>query len=559
VIHRAAFTALAALFIFNLARAAPQVDWLFPIGAQRGSEALAQIGGKFAWPLKTWADDPGIAIVPDAKKKGFFKITVAKGVVPGPHLVRFFDANGTAPPRVFFVGKAPDVPEKEPNNEILSPQPVSVLPAVVHGKLQKGGDVDSYRVKLKAGQFFIAQLDAYTAGVSMDALMMLRDTRGVKLAFNHDAHSLDPRLVWKCNRDGEYVLQVAAFKFPANSTSSFSGGANHVYRLTLTNGPFVRHALPHGVAAGVDASVGLVGWNLEKTNLQLPRPDGNSVVVPTAAVNGPLRLPVSPWPQLVEQEPNDTNATAHTFGLPATVSGHIGKPGDVDRFDFTATKGARYRLDIDSFALGFLLDARLSVEDSTGKQLTSNDDANKIRDPLLNWTAPADGRFCAVVRSLLNNGGSEYFYNLKIHRPQPSFSATVPAPQFAVNAGATNEVKVTVNYLDGYKGKLTVAAKDLPKGVSAAPVVMEKKGTATLKLVAAKDAKPHNGPLAITISPGEKSAAQLATTALTSASTVNGVPQGFPDFIIPTSSHLWLTVRPPKPPEKKPKDSDKKK
>ncbi|MDG1833583.1 MAG: hypothetical protein P8J63_10190, partial [Verrucomicrobiota bacterium] len=83
---RAAFAAI--LFSLTAAAAPPQVDWLFPIGAQRGSEALAQIGGKFQWPLETWVDDPGIAIIADTKK-GFFKITVAKGVTPGPHLVRF--------------------------------------------------------------------------------------------------------------------------------------------------------------------------------------------------------------------------------------------------------------------------------------------------------------------------------------------------------------------------------------------------------------------------------------------------------------------------------------
>ena len=541
---RAAFAAI--LFSLTAAAAPPQVDWLFPIGAQRSSEALAQIGGKFQWPLKTWTDDAGIAIVADAKKKGFFKITVAKGVMPGPHLVRFFDSNGTAPPRVFFVGKAADVPEKEPNNEMLSPQAVDVLPAVVHGKLQSSGDVDSYRVKLKAGQFFIAQLDAYTAGISMDALMMLRDARGAKLAFNHDAHSLDPRLVWQCDRDGEFLLQVAAFKFPANSTSSFSGGANHVYRLTLTNGPWIRHGWPHGATAGTKGSVGLIGWNLKNNSAATNENSSRETVVAVDAANGPLRLPVTPWPQLAEREPNDTNATAQSFAAPATLSGRIDKPGDIDRFAFTAKKGARYRLDIDSFALGFLLDARLSVENSAGKELTNNDDANKNRAPLLNWTGPADGRYCAVVRSLLRKGGGEYFYTLKIHQPEPSFSATVAAPQFAINAGVTNEVKVTVNYLDGYKGKLTVAAKGLPKGVSAAPVIMEKKGTATLKLIANNDAKPHNGPLAIMISAEDK-IVRPATCALTSASVNNGVPQGFPDFIIPKTAHLWLTVLPPKP------------
>ena len=31
----------------------------------------------------------------------------------------------------------------------------------------------------------------------------------------------------------------------------------------------------------------------------------------------------------------------------------------------------------------------------------------------------------------------------------------------------------------------------------------------------------------------------------------NGVPQGFPEYIIPQTDRLWLTVLPPKPPEKK--------
>ena len=129
-------------------------------------------------------------------------------------------------------------------------------------------------------------------------------------------------------------------------------------------------------------------------------------------------------------------------------------------------KRQRYRFDLDSFKLGFLLDAELAIEDNTSKVLVTNDDDNKLRDPLLNWTAPADGRHCVRVRSLLNKGGGEYFYRLRIFQPEPSFNGTVEATQFVVNAGATNEVKVTVDYLDGYKGKLTVTATVLPKGVT---------------------------------------------------------------------------------------------
>ncbi len=255
-------------------------------------------------------------------------------------------------------------------------------------------------------------------------------------------------------------------------------------------------------------------------------------------------------PETVEREPNDTNATANSFGS-VNISGRIDRPGDVDRFAFDAKKGQRYRFDLDSFKLGFLLDAELAIEDNTGKVLVTNDDSNKLRDPLLNWTAPADGRHCVRVRSLLNKGGGDYFYRLRIFQPEPAFSGTVEAPQFAVNAGATNEVKVTVNYLDGYKGKLTVAAAALPKGITAEPAIIEKKGTATLKLIAAADAPSHNGLLRLTLQPEGKEAPQSVTVALTSSGVNNGVPQGFPEYIIPQTDRLWLTVLPPKPPEKK--------
>ena len=544
----------ATLFIFVsfIHAASPQVDWLFPIGAQRGSEALAQIGGKYNWPLKVWSESDGIKFVPDNGKKGFYRVHIEKAVIPGPYLIRFYDNNGSAQPRVFFVSKAVDVPEKEPNNEMFKPQVVTNLPAVIHGKFGKGGDIDSYQFSLKKGQTLVAHMDAYTAGVSMDALMLLRDKRGVKLAFNHDAHSLDPRLIWKCSRDGDYVLQMACFKFPANSNSSFDGGADRVYRVTLTNGPWVRHAWPNSVTKGVSTKIKLVGQNMGNHEVAVDAPRGEKVVLPVEAANGPLRLSVLDHAQNIEKEPNDNNETANLIKFPMTVSARIDKSGDVDRYAFEAKKGEKYRFDIDSFKDGFLLDAQLSLEDDSGKELSTNDDSNKKRDPLLNWTAPGNGRYSIRVRSLLNKGGMEYFYRLHLTRPKPSFNATVPTPQFDLNAGTTNEVKVAVNYLDGYKGKLTIVAENLPKGVVAQPISQEKKGTAVLKIVARKDAPPFSGPLSLSIGPdGEESKQKKISCALTSSGVNNGVPQGFPDYIIPETSHLWITVLPPKKVEKK--------
>jgi len=103
-----------------------------------------------------------------------------------------------------------------------------------------------------------------------------------------------------------------------------------------------------------------------------------------------------------------------------------------------------------------------------------------------------------------------------------------------------------VDYLDGYKGKLAVTAVNLPKGVRANPVVIEKKGAATLKLVASKDASLFSGPLSLLIEPeGAESERKEVVCALTSSGVNNGVPQGFPEYVIPETRHLWLTILPP--------------
>ena len=162
-----------------------------------------------------------------------------------------------------------------------------------------------------------------------------------------------------------------------------------------------------------------------------------------------------------------------------------------------------------------------------------------------------------MVRSLLRKGGGEHYYRLHIRSLKPAFSGTAPAPHFTVNAGANSEVKIAVKYTNGYKGKLQLRAKSLPKGVTAGPVEVAKAGEAKLILKAAKDAPPANIPLALELAEAKDGTVVPIQCELTSSGVVNGVPQGFPDLIIPASAELWLTVLPPKPPEKS-KSKDRK-
>ena len=80
-------------------------------------------------------------------------------------------------------------------------------------------------------------------------------------AQNHDAIGLDPQLAFTAPRDGQYLVRLFAFPSEPDSSIRFAGGDSYLYRLTLTTGGFLDHALP--LAVGPEAgSVRLGGWNL---------------------------------------------------------------------------------------------------------------------------------------------------------------------------------------------------------------------------------------------------------------------------------------------------------
>ena len=263
-----------------------------------------------------------------------------------------------------------------------------------------------------------------------------------------------------------------------------------------------------------------------------------------------LTIPVGDGPELMEKEPNNSTNNATHLDLPSAVTGCIEKPGDEDYFAFDSKKGETLVVQIQSASLGFPLDARLKIEDGKGKELAKKDDSVNA-DPALEWTAPEDGTYLAVVGNVLHRGGVDHLYRLSINRAMPGLKNLVVGNAFTIEPGKTNEVKVTVKRLHGFQSKLRISVKGLPDGVTAEPVeVPEKGGDVTLKLVAAADAKPFGKVIQIVVTETESGAEHRALAELVSSTTDNGVPQGFKKLVIESTDQLWLTVVPP-PAEKK--------
>ena len=122
----------------------------------------------------------------------------------------------------------------------------------------------------------------------------------------------------------------------------------------------------------------------------------------------------------------------------------------------------------------------------------------------------------------------------------------MPLISIRIEPGKINVIKLTVKRLHGFDGALKVSVKGLPPDEQCAPVdISEKASDATLKFIAAAEAKPFSGAFQIVLA--EASGAEhRAVFEMTSGGENNGVPQGFSKLLINTSDELWLTVLPAK-------------
>jgi hypothetical protein len=540
---------VAALAWGAVARAAPAVEFFFPAGGQQGTTVTVTAGGKFdVWPALAWTDSPGLT-VKAGEAKGTLVFEIGKDVPPGPHLVRVFDPTGPAAPRVFTVGAVRELAEAEPNDEVAKAQGAPGLPLVVNGRLEKTGDVDSYAVKLEAGQTLTAAVEGRRAGAPMDPLLHLFDGAGNQVAFAHDGLGLDPILVYRAERADTFVVRVCAFAHPPAADIKLVGGPPGVYRLSLAVGAPVRYAFPAGVRRGTKSRVQLFPWGAAADAVP-----ATVEVDATGAGPGEQSLPagdatrveLGDGPELAEPEWKSAGSAA--VAAPAAVTGRVEQDGEEDGYLFTAKKDQRLALAVRAAATASPLDAVLRLEDAAGKPLAEDDDRGGGSDAQLEWTAPSDGTYRAVVGDRYRAGGAEYVYRLTI-RPAEivGVSATLDGDEYRVEPGKSAAVKVTVARGSGSAGGLVAVATGLPPGVSStAAEVPEKGGEVILTLTAAADAKPAAGPMRVVL---------LSTDVPRPAAWVAGcnLRKDAGQELVARTESPWLTVPPAAPPaEKKP-------
>ena len=481
-------SALALVVLHSLllssALAAPHAfDSLFPAGGQIGSQVETLVSGKGLEKetLLVWSSDPHVVVLAGDKPKKFF-LNIAKDAVPGPCLIRLYNEADASPPRIIEVGKFEEVLEKEPNDTLADAKLAEAkMNVTFNGVLEKAGEVDTFAIRAQKGKRIRFELHGYALGSPMDPAMRLLNDRGIEIAAGHDTHNLDSRIEYTPAADGTLFLQLFAFAHPPAADVSLKGSTSHVYRLAVTDEP-------------------------------------------------------RPMPALTEPG---------KLTLPALLNGCISKPGEEDRYSFTAKKGDDLQITVRAQRLRSPLDATLRIEDDAGKMLQQADDGDKEAfDPVLRWKAPKDGEFKLIVADRFQHGSADHLYELAVKPFVPSLTATLDTHAYRLEAGKTVEVKLTVKTNGTFAGKIKAQAVQLPVGVTAESVdVPAKGGEVKLTLKATAEVVVNQAPFAVELVTSAPDAVETVTASYAIPFTE---PRG--DLLIMTDTHPWLTVAAKKKP-----------
>lgn len=409
------------------------------------------------------------------------KVTIDRNAPPGDRELRLGTRMGLTNPMVFQVGQLPETRELESNNPDrearLPDDPPLELPMLWNGQI-KSGDVDRFRFRARQGQQLVIKADArrlvpYLADAVpgwFQATLALYDAKKNEVAFEDDYRfDPDPVLFYKVPKDGVYTVEIR--------DALYRGRDDFVYRLAIAEQPFVTHMFPLGGRRNAKAVASVAGWNLSQKQVRLKtRPSDDPVR--TMAVredhlySNPLVYALDRLPESREVEPDDGIESAQEIKPPRTINGRIGKPGDVDVYQFTGRAGEWVVAEIIARRLGSPLDSLLRLTDVSGHVLAWSDDHEDKAIGLLTHHADSylraqlakDGKYFVHVADAQRQGGLAHAYRLRVGPPRPDFALRLVPSSLTIVGGLSAPVTVYALRKDGYEGEIEVAFKDAPAG-----------------------------------------------------------------------------------------------
>lgn len=532
---------------------------VFPPGAQAGQtvEVTVTNGADLDEIEAMRFSHPGIRAT--HKSGNTFTVTVAPDVPPGVYECRVRALYGTSNPRSFVVGTLPEVIENNANATTEEAQEVQIG-TVINGRSDSGADVDFYRFPAKQGQRVLVECSAISIDSRFHGELRLYSSDGRRLARAvAELRRSDPLLDVTIPADGEYFLRVTDFVYAGNNDYFYRlklhAGPHIDYIIPPAGVPgstarytVVGRNLPGSQPAGIGSD----GRELQKLDVDITLPKDSDqlrfVTGPSSrtsnidgiawrfqsngSTSNSVLITFAPQAPIREVEPNTEATQAQKISVPAEVVGQFQQRADIDYFEFEAASGTVLWIDVFAHRLGSAADPYLTVDQvtrkddgtETVKRLAAQDDipnsgiANLFDldsdDVSYRFVAPADSVYRLSLRDRFfeSRGTPDLQYHLAIRKESPDFRVAVipPAPlqntangyqtwAVGLRKGENLHVEVAAMRRHGFRGPITITPGNLPKGITAAPVVIgENASSATVVFSAAEDATPGTWPISIT-------------------------------------------------------------
>lgn len=480
----------------------PQVQGVFPRGAQRGTQVEVAIRGRDlhnASEIRFITSKLRAEILKAEHNLIRARFHLDPSTEPGRHDFRLIAPHGSTI-SWFDVGTRQEAFEKEPNDDFARAEPLD-FSRLLNG-IVKAGDYDCFRFRAQPSQTLTFDINATRNGSPLDPVMSLHDESGAEIAYSDDYYQFkDAHIVHTFEKGGTYYLRIYG--------TGESGSELADYRLTAGEMPQVDHAMPMGGKAGKPVEVRLTGANLQAIEgavlgdglaaaevvSRSPRSATIRLTVPEAARPG-VRLHVGgatlPVPFVISEYPEITvpgdvarrREDPLPVTLPIVINGVIDKPKAADYFSLRVAEPQTVLLRADSQQLNFLLDPLVAIYDESGKRIAYQDEptTNTGREPVnmdphLVVHLPRAGRYTAMIRDTAYRGHPTYAYRFTMKRAQPDFSLKVIGTDETLYRGIETIVTLRVRRLEGWNTPVEVWAEDLPEGVTAPKRIAEPKNT----------------------------------------------------------------------------------
>jgi hypothetical protein len=523
----------------------PSAAYIFPAGGQRGTTVSFNVGGHYlrdtcAFEMtgpgvdasqqlvrakKTlWFEGPLIPMPASQAKENYpvdnkGSVAIASNAPLGFRRWRVSTSQGVTTSLKFVVGDLPEIVEEEVDGD---PIPTRVqLPVTINGRTFPREDVDIWTFEAKAGTSYTCEVLASRFGSPLDSRLAVYDPKKQLVVENVDGRGVDSFLRFRAAEDGVYQVHI--------HDVNFSGLQQYVYRLTITDAPYIDQVYPLGGRRGSTTTFELSGQEVPEEPILLSLPDSEAEsFAETLQFDGqptnPFMIELSNLPEALEAEPNNSDTDAGSIQIGSVMNGRIGSPGDADSWWFESQKDDRIEFDLRAARLGSPLDSVLAVVDAAGKELASNDDLQKDQsDSQLKFKTPADGRYRVVLRDqFASRGGKQFAYRLYATipaEPKPGFELRLPSDALTVTRNGEAKLKITTTRTGGFQDEIALQVEGLPEGVTLVnDKILAKKNDTQLTFKAAENAKIDVEKVRIVGSAkiGETTVTHAATTSKTS-------------------------------------------